>query len=398
MASSPEPVRVLSRAEFLVELDAHGSGAIVVLGLEHLTYINAALTFSKGDEVLQRAAAVLADAMGPHALVARVADAKLAAGRVDGDTMAAHAAASMALTRLREEVAHWAGAGAGVAGWQDRERPAAALAAAMLAAHEAERDGAAPVRYADTGADGPLVRVARLRAALDADELVLHAQPIVDLRSGQTARHELLVRMRDGQGGLIAPTWFLPAAERFGLIGDVDLWVARRGLALAAAGHGISINLSAHSLGDRRLLQTIDEALRAHPPRVPLMVEVSESAVAHRQDWAGLTFLQRLSRMGCVVALDNFGAGGSSLAALRDLPVEVLKLESAFGSDLRAGTRERHVLDAIVTLAGHLGIQTVAGGIEDEGVIPALREAGVDYVQGHASGAPLDAAVAGLAA
>jgi EAL domain-containing protein (putative c-di-GMP-specific phosphodiesterase class I)/GGDEF domain-containing protein len=398
---SPEPDQptgLPGRADLLSTLREREAGTLIVLDLDHLAFINAALSHAAGDDVLRRATEVLRETVGPGAALARVGDARLAALLEDVDPMSAHALASLALTQLRGRVAHWPGASAGVSSWYRREDAEQALAAATLAAHEASRDGAAPVGYAEVGSDGPLAWAERLRVALAEERLVLHAQPICDLVTGEIVRHELLVRMRDGVGGLVAPGAFLPAAERFGLIGELDLWVAGRSLALVAAGHPVAINVSLQSLGDERLLALLERGLRPGGQAASLTVELSEAAVTAQRSWSGLTLLRRLTGRGCLVALDNFGTGGSSLAALRDLPVDQLKLDSGFAADLRPGSRGRVVLDTIIQLAGRLGIDVVAGGVDDERTATALREAGVGYVQGFARGRPLELSVAGLAA
>jgi EAL domain-containing protein (putative c-di-GMP-specific phosphodiesterase class I)/GGDEF domain-containing protein len=387
---------LLSGRAFRRTLDRWERGAVAVFDLDHLVSSNAALGHAAGDEVLRRAALVLSVTAGSRATLGRVGDGRLAVAVPEPDAIAVHTLASQVLAQVRSEVACWRGACAGISTWHAQGSAEAALATATLAAHDAGRESGAPVRYAEMETESdPMQWITRLRDALSADQLILQAQPILDVRSGATVRHELLLRLR-GDEGLVLPQAFLPAAERFGLVRDLDLWVARWALALAAAGHAVSMNVSAHTLGDERMLALVDKALAARPAPVAPMIEISERALASRRDREALTFLQRLSRRGCLIALDNFGSAGSSLTPLRDLPVDVLKLDRELVEDARPESRGRSVLDGLVALAQRMEIETVAQSVGHESM-PVLREAGVTYAQGFALGGPVHLSVAGLA-
>ena len=228
----------------------------------------------------------------------------------------------------------------------------------------------------------------RIRRALDGDELELFAQPIMDLRTGAVTHHELLLRLRDGAGGHIAPGEFLPAAEEHGLMADLDVWVLRRAVELAAEGRALHVNLSSQSIGDRGVLDALSEALEdaAVDPR-QIIVEVTETAVmASGGDARG--FLRWLREMGCGIALDDFGTGYNSFARVKDLPTDVLKIDRQFVADLLENPASVSVVRAMVLLAGDLGVATVAEGIEDEATLERLRELGVESGQGFHLGRP----------
>jgi PAS domain S-box-containing protein len=228
----------------------------------------------------------------------------------------------------------------------------------------------------------------RIRDALDQDRFELHAQPIVDLRTGETVQHELLLRMRDVDGTIIAPGAFLPIAERYGLISEIDRWVVRQAVAIAAAGTAAEFNLSARSISDPAVLVELETALSAtgaDPGR--LVVEITETALmAAPAD--GRAFATRIQQLGCRLALDDFGTGFSSLSYLKHLPADHLKIDIDFVRELPASRTDERVVRGIVGLAREFEQVTIAEGVEDEATLLKLRELGVDLAQGYLLGAP----------
>lgn len=230
--------------------------------------------------------------------------------------------------------------------------------------------------------------IGRLRGALAEDRFELHAQPIVDLASGATVQHELLIRLRDEDGTLLAPGQFLPTAERFGLIGEIDQWVARQGIGHAAHGHPVELNLSAHSLGNPELLNVIGAELRRTGADPALLAfEITETALvqdAGAAEW----FITRLRALGCRVALDDFGTGYGGFIYLKRLPIDDLKIDIEFVRDLTESAASREVVRAVVSLARGFGQRTVAEGVEDAETMDLLRDLGVDCAQGFAIARP----------
>jgi PAS domain S-box-containing protein len=228
-------------------------------------------------------------------------------------------------------------------------------------------------------------------AALAQDRFVLYGQPIVHLASMQPAKTELLIRMRKVRGGqdLLAPASFLPAAERFDLITVIDEWVIDRAIELAVLGHRVTVNVSAKTVSDSRQVDRVEQALVASgaPPR-NLIFEITETAVADNLD-AARSFTIRMRKLGCPIALDDFGVGHGSFTYLRHLHVDYLKIDMQFVRDLLSDEEDRQVVQAIVGVACQFKIETIAEGVEDQATLEELRGLGVDFAQGYLTGRPV---------
>ena len=175
-----------------------------------------------------------------------------------------------------------------------------------------------------------------IRRAFEEDRFELHAQPIVDLATGETVQRELLIRMRDTDGKLIPPGDFLPAAEKHGAIRDIDRWVLAQGADLAARGIDVEINISAASIGDPGLIADIEHELArtgADPSR--LVFEITETALVEETEVA-VTLAERLRHLGCRFALDDFGSGYGGFHYLKHLPMDFLKIDREFVRDARS--------------------------------------------------------------
>jgi PAS domain S-box-containing protein len=228
----------------------------------------------------------------------------------------------------------------------------------------------------------------RIREAIDDDRLVLYSQPIVDLRSGETVQQELLLRMRGEDGSIIAPGDFLPIAERFGLMSEIDRWVIRQAVGLAAQGQHVEFNLSAMSIGDPDVLLALASALEqtgADPSLV--VVEVTETAMMMQLD-TGRKLAEQLTALGCGLALDDFGTGYGSLNYLKHIPAQYLKIDMEFVRDLTRNETDERVIRGIVGLAREFEQTTIAEGIEDESTLVLLRDLGVHLGQGYLFGRP----------
>jgi PAS domain S-box-containing protein len=227
-------------------------------------------------------------------------------------------------------------------------------------------------------------------SALAEDRFVLYGQPIVELASMASARVELLIRLNlRGGEDLLAPGEFLPAAERFDLIQVIDQWVVDRALKLAAAGHSVTVNVSAKTISDPRQVDLIERAvLVSRAPARNLVFEITETAVADNLD-AARAFAIRLHKLGCGIALDDFGVGHGTFTYLRHLPVDYLKIDMQFVRDLLSDEEDRQVVQAIVGVARQFKIETIAEGVEDQATLQELRRIGVDYAQGYWTGRPV---------
>jgi PAS domain S-box-containing protein len=235
-----------------------------------------------------------------------------------------------------------------------------------------------------------LKSVRRIQEALAHDGFVLHAQPIVDLGSGEVVQRELLIRMSDPDdpAALITPGDFLPVAEEHGLIGEIDRWVIDRSADIAATGLAVELNISASSIGDPQLLAYIESAIRRSGADPQNMVfEITETTLVSNEE-AGRKFVERLHEIGSKVALDDFGTGYGGFTYLKQLPVDYLKIDIEFVRDLATNDKSRNVVEAIITLADRFNLKTVAEGVEDELTLLLLRDLGVDYAQGYQVGRP----------
>ena len=244
---------------------------------------------------------------------------------------------------------------------------------------------------------GEMEWVGRLQRALDDNRFVLYSQEIaaVNQREACGVHCELLVRMLDEQGKLVPPMAFIPAAERYNLMPAIDRWVIRTALTTLArmceAGEQIelcAINLSGASIGDERFLEFVREQLRASTvPHGSICFEVTETAAIANLDKA-MHFIQEMKALGCQFSLDDFGAGMSSFAYLKHLPVDYLKIDGVFVKDMADDPIDRAMVEAINNVGHVMGKQTIAEFVDSERVMAALREIGVDYAQGYGVAKP----------
>jgi PAS domain S-box-containing protein len=236
----------------------------------------------------------------------------------------------------------------------------------------------------------------RISSAIGDGRLLVLAQPIVDLASGDQVSSELLIRMRTkgSRVVILSPDVFLPAAERFDLVQAIDTWMVGQALATDDS-IPLHVNLSAVTVCDPDACRTIVAMLIAAPQAARRTVfEITETASAE-QLVAAQDFGAEVTGLGCRLALDDFGVGFGSFTYLRSLPISYIKIDRAFVSHLADSAEDRRVVQGIVSIAKGFGIETIAEGVEDEGTLEVLREFGVDRVQGffHGRPAPLRVAV-----
>jgi EAL domain-containing protein (putative c-di-GMP-specific phosphodiesterase class I) len=184
-------------------------------------------------------------------------------------------------------------------------------------------------------------------------------------------------------GGVIAPGAFLPVAEEFGMIGEIDRWVIREGIPLVAEEREIAINLSGRSIGDPSITKLIEAVIReAEVDPGKLTIEITETALV--QDMAAArAFTDRIERLGCALALDDFGTGYGSFTYLKHLPVQYIKIDIDFIRELPHNPADRRIVRSIVGIAKGFGIKTIAEGVEDEETLQLLIEYGIDFAQGY---------------
>jgi EAL domain-containing protein (putative c-di-GMP-specific phosphodiesterase class I) len=218
--------------------------------------------------------------------------------------------------------------------------------------------------------------------AIDAGHLLLYSQPIVEIASGEIALEELLLRMRSPDGTIAGPSGFLAAAEHYGTVTRLDRWVFEQAAQIAAKGHGVSVNVSAHTAGKSSFLEVVEHTLESNGVEPSLITfEITETAVVSDIVQAS-RFADRLNAIGCHFALDDFGTGYAAFMYLKHLPIQYLKIDMDFVRDLVENSRSRAVVAGIVGVAAGFGQRTIAEGVEDGSTLLLLGELGVDLAQG----------------
>jgi diguanylate cyclase (GGDEF)-like protein len=240
--------------------------------------------------------------------------------------------------------------------------------------------------------------VTQIQQAIDADEFELMAQPISSLKQKDCPpRYEILLRMKDGNGGYLPTEALFSAAERYFLMPQIDRWVTSTTIAKLAehldaiveTDANFSINLSGQSLSDDDILEFIDEELAVSGlPAANLCFEVTESAAVSNLQKAQV-FIDGLRQRGCRISLDDFGAGLSSFAYLKNFNVDTLKIDGSFIRDITDNRISESMVAAITQVAKVMHLETVAEYVENKAARKLIAELGVDYAQGHEVGKPL---------
>jgi EAL domain-containing protein (putative c-di-GMP-specific phosphodiesterase class I) len=237
-----------------------------------------------------------------------------------------------------------------------------------------------------------------LRQAISQNGLMLHYQPKVEMKTNNVIAVEALARWPHPEEGMIPPGEFIPLAEHTGLIGPLTLWVfntaARQCQAWDQADMPIrtAVNLSARNLQDPDLPEWLSGCMRSFgvsPDR--LILEITESAIMFNPERA-LDVLKRLKAMGLSLSIDDYGTGYSSLAYLRKLPVDEIKIDQSFISAMTKNENDKVIVRSTIDLAHNLGLKVVAEGVEDKATWEQLADLGCDIAQGYYISHPLSAA------
>ncbi|HME39988.1 MAG TPA: EAL domain-containing protein [Steroidobacteraceae bacterium] len=381
---------------------------ILYLDIDRLHVINETFGMHVGDDVIVNVAECMAKSLPPGALSARISGDRLAA-LIPNSSMDAAALVAEKIRAAAAAIAPRAGQGSfevsvcvGVAPIGHSDNPLAhALATAEIACKAAKDRGRNRVEMFQDS-DQSIIRrhtdimvIGKLREALGNDSFRIDAQPILPLRGNYgRPRFELLIRMLGDRGEIIPPGKFLSAAERYQLMPTVDRWVVRRACELigehsASVGEDtarFAINLSGQSLQDESFLPFVIEQIKASslPPGV-LCFELTETATIGNLVKAQ-NFIRALQDLGCQFALDDFGTGVSSLAYLKDLSVNYLKIDGTFVRDAIVNARSESMIKAIAQLAKVMCMETIAEYVETDVLRARMADLGVDYGQGFAMG------------
>jgi diguanylate cyclase (GGDEF)-like protein len=384
------------------------SVAIAVVDIDRFKEVNDTLGHQNGDAFLRHVAESLLGLSRPGDTVARLGGDEFGLVLQDVDSTIAREVCERLEHALSVEVELGgvpvsAEASIGVAIWPDHGTEMdELLQCADLAMYAAKESRARIVEYStelEHFSPARLALVSQLRRAIGSDELVLHYQPKLDLRTGAVVGVEALVRWQHPTRGLLPPSEFLEIAESTGLIDPLTDWVLERALNQLAEWQAralplsvaVAVNISARNLRDEQLPDKIFERLRAHgiaPGN--LEIELTETAIIAHPGRAR-ALLARLHDAGVRVSLDDFGQGYTSLAHLARLPLSELKIDRSFIAAMPSTRQDKTIVRTVIELGHQLGLQVVAEGAETDDAVTALAALGCDTVQGFAFTPPLTA-------
>jgi diguanylate cyclase (GGDEF)-like protein len=381
---------------------ADGTGfALTLLDLDDFKLVNDTFGHAAGDDVLRILAGRLQQGAGPLDLVFRLGgDEFIVVSPLPADKSALDVMGKRTLRCLqqpldaaRQEV--YVRGSAGIARFPDdaatAEQLLRAADTAMYVAKAAGKNTFALFHPSmDDAARSGLQLDAELRRAIAEGQLVLHYQPIVELSTRRVVGVEALVRWQHPERGLLQPAAFIDMAERSGLIADLGGWVLKRAAEQqarwASQGLGdlfIAVNVSGRQFRRGLLVDQVRHALEGSGARADrLQIEITEHTLVEHVA-ANVRVLSRLRELGLRVAIDDFGTGLSSLAYLKRLPIDKLKIDRSFVKDLPESCEDVAIVSAILSMAAALGLEVVAEGIETESQCGLLRDLGSGHGQGY---------------
>ncbi len=380
---------------------------LLLLDLDRFKEVNDTLGHHVGDSLLKQVARRLeAELEGRPALLCRLGGDEFAVLLPGADELESRATAQRLLDALRrpyrvEDVPLEIGASVGIARYpQDGIDSHALLRSADVAMYAAKRMGTGLAVYAreqDPHTPERLAMMADLGEAIRGGQLRLHFQPKLDLVKGQIVGFEALVRWQHPRHGLLYPDTFLPLAEMGETIHPLleavlDLALAQsRAWKREGRRYTVAVNLSARNLIDDRCVAVLEKLLdRYQAEPGDLELEITETALMHDPEGA-VVLLHRIARLGVGLSIDDFGSGYSSLAYLRRLPIQVLKIDRVFVRDMLKNEQDAIIVRSTIGLAHNLQLKVIAEGVEDAATLARLREMGCDQVQGYYLSKPIPA-------
>lgn len=382
--------------------------ALLYIDLDNFKYVNDTLGHLAGDRLLVEVTGLLTSRVRQSDILGRLGGDEFAIllHKVDKETALRCAEAFRQILsnytfRYQNEVVN-IGCSIGVAMFYiDLDKKEELLMRADMACHVAKFSGRNRVHFYDPQDDqhamgmvADMGWVRTIKRALEQDQFVFAFQPIAKAENGQLFGYELLLRMKDERGNLISAAAFLPSAERFGLILEIDQWVIKNAFRAIQewdedkTALSFSINLSAKSLDDPSILELIAHQLQHHRMnRNEVILDITESA-AMADLMKTSAFIQRLHALGCCVALDDFGTMNASVAYLQDLAVDYVKLSGKLVENVEQNLVARTIVKSIVDVCHSMNKQTIAECTKDHGCGQALQSIGVDLLQGYSIGRP----------
>ncbi|MBT8100014.1 MAG: EAL domain-containing protein, partial [Gammaproteobacteria bacterium] len=400
----------LNRAWELAEQGAPQS-YLMYMDLDQFKVVNDTSGHTAGDQLLRGVSEILLDSVRANDIVARLGGDEFGIILWECPTEVATRIAESIRLAIEEFRFHWDAEtyriGVSIGGLQidpgagDINELQQLADAACYAAKEAGRNRVHMVCGDKDSARlhrGQVRWVQRLREAMDNNRFAIYAQHITPLDKSidEHERLEVLLRLRDpATRRLIPPGAFLPAAERYGLSVELDMWVISSLLDMLFVHHAFHaehrtywINLSGGSIGDKRFADFLTQAIERSPlPPGTINFEITETAVIRSITDAG-NLMASLKEMGCRFALDDFGSGLSSFGYLKKLPVDLVKIDGMFIRDLLRDKSDRIFVKSIIDIAHTLNIKAIAEFVENDELLEVVTELGADYAQGFAIGRP----------
>ncbi len=380
--------------------------ALLLINLDRFQRINDTVGHNLGDLVLKVTAEQLQQATANDDYLARAGSDEFAliSIRPQGvdekawlDALGVRIAAAVGEPHVHHDPPLSMTASIGVAFHRDNaETPSDLLGYANIAMHAAKRDGGnRQHRYVPGMIESARERLSiegRIRNALDGGEFVPYFQPLIDLRSNRIAGFEALIRWQPAGQKMIFPDQFIPIAEESGLIVDIGDFMIREVCRQLAAWKRfdihVAVNVSMRQLRSGTLIATIQDALaRNGVPAHCLKLEITESAMMENVDDTAEQ-LREIKKLGVDISIDDFGTGFSSMGHLKMLPVDEMKIDRSFVTDVATSPHSQKIVNSIVRLAHELQLVVVAEGVEDEKVVAYLRSIDCDFAQGYFFGKP----------
>ncbi len=392
--------------------DKHTDGertSVAIMDVDNFKMVNDSFTHSVGDKVLTNLVAIVNSRLRKQDFVARLGGDEFAivfprtpleeAKEVAKSLREAVQSAPFSAGDQPLDLTVSIGVAEMTSAAGSSANPDIVLSRADMALFAAKRTGRNKVVAYDRGLPSQATQVDAQRviplvkAAISAGNLVIHLQPVVESISGDVTCFEVLTRIKDRDGSLIYPGVFLPVAEQYGLIAELDRKVVAAAIRLLEERPGLRLfaNLSQSSVGDPEVLEYIRHSLSStwvDPSR--LGFEISE-AVAVTDSSILASWVEAVRYLGCPLALDDFGSGYSSFLRLGNLPVDFLKIDGAFVRDMDTEASHKAFVQAMNDMAHAVGKKTVAEFVENDRIRAIVREMGVDYSQGYNLGKPAPA-------
>ena len=414
LASHDPLTGLINRREFerqlrqtLQERDGReGRHALCQLDLDAFKLVNETCGHTAGDQLIRKIASVIEDQVRQRDVLARLGGDEFGILFRDCSPEEAEQRAKQIGEAIHSFRFHWGGrtftsrVSGGLAPLSSSHSGSdALLSAADAACFVAKDKGGGSIHVYQPGDHeiaeryGEMQWISRLQRALDEDRFRLYHQIIKPLGTSDSEPplSELFIRLIDEEGKLVYPGSFIPAAERYGLIPSIDRWVLRTALGQMAGGRNavmaengrIAINLSGLSLGADGFLDFVVEELhKAGVPPDRVFFEITETSAIANLPMA-MRFISVLKGMGCRFVLDDFGQGLSSFGYLKNLPLDFLKIDGGFVREMVADPIQAALVASIHEIGEVMGLRTIAESVEDEATLDALRQIGVDYVQGY---------------